>query len=71
MGALRGLGEARGAPPPLRGAQRDIGRDRCVVVMVLGVGVGMMEVGLVVVAVEVEVEVAVGGVRVVEGLYGL
>lgn len=24
----RGLGEARGAPPPLRGAQRDIGRDR-------------------------------------------
>ncbi|CAN0160944.1 unnamed protein product, partial [Ectocarpus sp. 12 AP-2014] len=24
----RGLGEARGAPPPLRGAQRDMGRDR-------------------------------------------
>lgn len=29
----RGLGEARGAPPPLRGAQRDMGRDRCVVVV--------------------------------------
>ena len=28
MGSSRGLGEARGAPPPLRGAQRDMGRDR-------------------------------------------
>ena len=58
MGALRGLGEARGAPPPLRGAQRDIGRDRCVVVMVVmvvRVGVGMVKVGMGV--------VVVGGVR--------
>ncbi|CAM9691739.1 unnamed protein product [Scytosiphon promiscuus] len=28
MGTSRGLGEARGAPPPLRGAQRDMSRDR-------------------------------------------
>lgn len=38
MGSSRGLGEARGAPPPLRGAQRDMSRDRCQISRVFHLG---------------------------------